>query len=283
LASVAVLRSYPSITYHNARAQLSAILVEQALIQARIPFHLVFDEHLADLSPSRYKVLILPNSECLSDEQLVAIRRFVGNGGGLIATEQAGLYDTWRRLRAEPGLQGIVDQQPSAGEYQETVVGGPVEGGGPTRKESGQGRTVYFQEIKFDGPLPAAEPYFSISRRFWKRPQNWVELVDAIRWAARGDVPLQVMGPDYLVANLVEQPEKRRRLVHLVNYNLKETPLIENIDVRCAVPVGQTANAVKLLAPDSDASVRLDFRMQSPMAVFSIPKLKTYCVAEVTW
>ena len=38
VASLAVLRSYPSLTYHNLRVQLSAILVEQALIQARVPF-----------------------------------------------------------------------------------------------------------------------------------------------------------------------------------------------------------------------------------------------------
>jgi len=40
VATIAVFRSYPSLTYHNSQAQLSAILAEQALIQARIPFHL---------------------------------------------------------------------------------------------------------------------------------------------------------------------------------------------------------------------------------------------------
>src|ERR1035437_1345210 len=97
VATVAVFRSYPSITYHNAGAGLSAILVEQALIQARVPFHLAFDEHLNHLSPETCKVLILPDSECLSDQQLTTISRFVEAGGGLVATEQAGLYDQWRR------------------------------------------------------------------------------------------------------------------------------------------------------------------------------------------
>ena len=116
---MAVFRSHPSITYHNSRAGLSAILVEQALIQAKVPFHLIFDEHLSDLSPSNCKVLILPDSECLSDDQLALIRRFVEAGGGLIVTEQAGLYDQWRRLRVKPGLQGLVDNQPPAAPYQE--------------------------------------------------------------------------------------------------------------------------------------------------------------------
>ena len=40
VATAAVLRSYPSITYHHSGAGLCAILAEQALIQARLPFTL---------------------------------------------------------------------------------------------------------------------------------------------------------------------------------------------------------------------------------------------------
>ncbi|MGH9325085.1 MAG: hypothetical protein ACRD2B_00135 [Terriglobia bacterium] len=283
LASVAVLRSYPSITYHNSRAQLSAILVEQALIQARIPFHLIFDEHLSHLSTSKFKVLILPDSECLSDEQLASIRQFVEAGGGLIATAQAGLYDSWRRLRVTPGFEGLVENQTQAPAYEEEVVSTHAAVGLPTRKQFGQGRVVYFPGIEFDGPLPPAEPYFTIGRPFWKRPKNWEELVDAIDWAAQGEVPLQVLGPDFLVANLVEQPEKQRRLVHLINYNTKQIPSIEAIDVKCAVPAGQAASSVTLYSPDSDASTTLNFRMQNSKAAFTVPKLDTYCMVAVTW
>ncbi len=44
---VALLRSYPSITYDQPRAQLAAVLAEQALIEAHVPFELVFDRDLA--------------------------------------------------------------------------------------------------------------------------------------------------------------------------------------------------------------------------------------------
>ena len=142
---------------------------------------------------------------------------------------------------------------------------------------------VYFPEIKFDGPLPPAEPYFNISRHFWKRPQNWADLVDAIRWAAQGDIPLEVMGPDFLVANLIEQPETRKRLVHLVNYNPQMVPIIENIEVLCAVPAGQAPAGVNWLTPDSNAAVSLDFRTQGQYARFAIPKLNTYGVAVIRW
>jgi hypothetical protein len=283
VATVAVLRSYPSITYHNSRAGLSAILVEQALIQGKVPFQFAFDEHLAHLSPSSCKVLILPDSECLSDDQLAAIRRFVQAGGGLVATEQAGLYDHWRRLRVKPGLEGLVDVQASAAAYQEEVAASPILAGAPTRKQFGQGRVVYLPGIAFDGAMPAAEPYFTIGPEFWKRPKNWRELLDAVAWAAQGDIPLQVTGPDFLGANLVEQPEKNRRLVHLVNYNVRVTPTIENIQLKCAVPEGKTAKAVMLYSIQSEAGDALKFSAQEGNAVFTIPRLDTYCIAVVSW
>ena len=283
VAPVAVFRSYPSITYHNSGAGLSAILVEQALIQARVPFQLIFDEHLADLSPSMCKVLILPNSECLSDEQLAIIRRFVQAGGGLIATEQAGLYDGWRRLRVKPGLLGLVDRQPVAAAYQEQVKNAPVAAGPPVRKQVGRGRVVYFPGIEFDGPLPPPEPYFRIGPDFWKRPKNSQELVDAVSWAARSDLPLQVTGPDFLGANFVEQPNKRRRLLHLLNYNVEQVPYIENIEVMCATPEGKPASTVRLYSADRDDYETLNFRIQGPKAVFTVPKLHVYSIVAVTW
>ena len=99
-STVALLRSYASITYNHARCQLSAILAEQALIQARIPFDLVFDAHLANLA--KYRALVLPESECLSDAQLASIRRFAEKGGGLVVIGRSGLYDQWRRVRVQP-------------------------------------------------------------------------------------------------------------------------------------------------------------------------------------
>jgi hypothetical protein len=283
VGAVAVLRSYPSITYHNSRAQLSAILVEQALIQSKVPFSLIFDEHLRDISPSEHKVLILPDSECLSDEQLVSIRRFVDAGGGLIATGQAGLYDSWRRLRIKPGLAELLENQVLAAAYEEKVTMMPTAAGDPTRKEFGRGRVVYLPGIEFDGPLPQAEPYFTIGTEFWKRPKNWKQLIDAVSWVSQEDIPLQVLGPDFLVANLVEQPANRRRIVHLVNYNLKQIPSIENIQVKCTIPDGKSASAVRLYSTDSVNYSTLNFRMQGQQVIFTVPKLNAYCMVAVNW
>jgi hypothetical protein len=278
---VGVLRSYPSITYHHARAQLSAILMEQALIQARVPFGLLFDEHLRDLAP--YRVLVLPDSECLSNEQLSSIRHFVENGGGLVATGRSGLYDTWRRWRVEPGLRGLIDAQESGSGYEETVEALKIPTGLPVRKEVGKGRTVYLPGVVFDGPLPEPDDYFNISNRFWKRPKNWEDIIDSIRWAAKGEMPVEIDGPEFLVANVVQQRGKQRLLIHLVNYNAKNVPAIASIDVKCQLPSGKRAREIKIVSPDLETPRALNFTMQNSTALLTVPEVRVYSVVVVNW
>ncbi len=281
LATVGVLRSHASITYHHARAQLSAILVEQALIQSRVPFHLIFDEPLPDLSNLR--VLILPDSECLSDEQLARLRAFVESGGGLVAIGQAGLYDEWRRLRVEPGLKGLAAGQAPARDYEEEVEETAAPSGSLQRNQVGKGRVAYIPGVEYDGPLPEAEPYFNISNRFWKRPRNWQQIIDAVHWAANEDVPLKVDGPDFLVANLVEQATRERRLIHLVNYDGQKTPEIPSVQVTCAIPNGKVAKSVTLHEVESESPRALSFTPEPLGVSFTIPNVKTYAVIAVSW
>jgi len=279
LATVGVLRSHASLTYHHARAQLSAVLTEQALIQSRIPFHLIFDEPLPDLS--KLRALVLPESECLSDEHVGRIRSFVENGGGLVVIGQAGLYDEWRRLRVEPGLHGLVEGQASAPDYEEDVTEATAQAGPSRQKQVGRGRVVYIPAVEFDGPLPEPEPYFNISNRFWKRPRNWKQIIDAVRWAADDDLLLQIDGPDFLVANLVEQTARQRKLVHLVNYDARKTPTIWSVRVTCAVPQDREVNDVRLYEVDRDSPQVLPFTTGPGTVSFTVPEVKTYAVVAI--
>lgn len=282
LAPVAVLRSYASITYNNASAGLSAMLVEQTLIQAKIPFRLIADEHLGELSPATCKVLILPDVECLSDEQLQMIQRYVAAGGGLVATEQTGLYDAWRRMRVEPGLKDLMDGQLSA-QGRSKKDAESVAAVQSQRKTVGRGRTVYISALEFDGSLPPDQPYFTLGPEFWKRPKNWRDLIDAISWAAGENLPVSVTAPDFVAMNLLEQAAKQRRIIHLVNYDTEKNPSIANIAIRCATPRGKPAAAVRFYAPDAEDGKPIDFRVEGTEAIFTVRGMQTYGVVTVSW
>lgn len=279
VATVAMLRSYASITYNQPRVQLSTILTEQALIQGRIPFDLIFDEHLADLS--KYSVLVLPETECLSDPQIAAIRIFVANGGGLVATGQAGLYDQWRRLRVEPGLRGLIDSQPRARDYEEEVEAVEISGE-PVRKQYEKGRAVYLPEVKFDGRLPEFGQFFRVDERFWKLPKNAKEIIEGVRWAARDEIPVEISGPASLVSNVVEQSGKRRMMLHLVNYNAKQGEVPDPVRVVCRLPHGQAAREVRIYSPDLEVPQAVEMKSTESQVSFGVP-VKTYTIAVVNW
>jgi hypothetical protein len=77
-----------------------------ALVRARIPYLPV---HLDDIDRHRGRVttLILPNLGAISDAQATALRRFVQDGGSLVATGQTGMYDEWGDPRSDSALADL--------------------------------------------------------------------------------------------------------------------------------------------------------------------------------
>ncbi|MGO8787452.1 MAG: beta-galactosidase trimerization domain-containing protein [Terriglobia bacterium] len=279
LATVAVLRSYPSITYDQPRVQLSTILVEQALIHAHIPFDLIFDEDLSSLA--KYNTLVLPETECLSDAQIESIQKFVTAGGGLVATGTAGLYDQWRRLRVVPGLHSLIDSQVPARAYEEQVAASTAVGN-PSRREFKKGRVAYLPAVEFDGPLPQFGSFFQVDARFWRAPRNGAEIVESVRWAARNRIPVEVSGPDYVVSNLVEQPANRRLMLHLVNYNSQKEASLDTVHLTIRLPEGQQAKQGVLYSPDIANPQELAGISTSGNISLNVP-VKTYSILAVNW
>lgn len=91
-----------------------------ALIRGRIPYVPVHADDI-ERAGTTLRVLILPNVGAMSDGQAASIRRFVDNGGSLVATGDTGLYDeegnprpdfaladlfACHRLGETPGLRG---------------------------------------------------------------------------------------------------------------------------------------------------------------------------------
>jgi hypothetical protein len=274
VADVAVLYSYASMGFNNDRPAVSFMLFTQALIQGMVPFDIIFDEHLKDLS--KYRVLVLADQECLSDAQMHLIRNFVEQGGGVVATEQTSLYTSRRLRRPDFGLGDLFKvsapqwQGPRALEANLEIA--------PLRNRIGHGRVSYIPSVKPAIERPRAE---RMSSRYWKLPLNCEELIEGVKWAAGGKLSLEVMAPGTraVVAELMDQPGKRRRLVHLVNYAGPQGKVVINLRLAVDLPRGRQAGRVTLLSPDGVQSLRVTRSVEQGRVHFTVPHLDTYTLA----
>ncbi len=290
---VAVLHSFASMAFNNDLPWQSAMLVEQALIEAKIPFDIVFDQQLEHLE--KYKALILPDQECLTDTQLDLVRRYVESGGGLVSTEQTGLFDDWRRRRGNYGLHDVIGAnapgyhenlytfRPYASALPAAPAASPMAAKqapgsipAPLRHAFGRGRSAYVADVHPAIQKPAGA---SMTSDYWKLPVNAQQIIDEVRWAA-GGVSLEVRGPATLVVEAVEQSGTGRIIVHLINYDDERHPSIDNVQVMMNLP-NKPVRAVQLLSPDTPSTSVAVATTAKGTVSFTVPHVRTYTVAVI--
>ncbi|HLA38988.1 MAG TPA: hypothetical protein VJ417_03285 [Candidatus Glassbacteria bacterium] len=270
VADVAVLRSYPSLAYNSFAPLASTVGFEQTLIQAKIPFDVIFEENLKDLS--KYKVLVLANTESMSDGDIELVRRFVRGGGGLVATGSASLYNQWRRPRPNFGLGDVLglsreEAYKTLNAYNisdaiSTYMG--AEGIHTKMNRFGQGRAVY---------VPRVIPAYEGNRVKMNLPVNWPELVDVVKWASGNDISVNIQAPLTVVMNFYENKEKKQMILHLVNFR---QDLLKDIPVELKVPAGRKAKTLTLISEDVQPDKTVVFDQQTGRLSFRVPELKLY-------
>ncbi|MEW6354783.1 MAG: beta-galactosidase trimerization domain-containing protein [Planctomycetota bacterium] len=80
----------------------------QAMLERHLPVSLVTDRELEEGTLEDHKVLFMPNCAALSDKEMETVRKFVQNGGGLVATYETSLYDEHARPRETFGLADLL-------------------------------------------------------------------------------------------------------------------------------------------------------------------------------
>ena len=281
LANVAVLRSFPSLAYQTVATELSVLLYEQALIEARVPFDIIFDQQLADLG--KYEVLVLANAESLSDAQIRLIERFVADGGGLVITDGTGRFNEWRRVRPAPALGGL---------FPDGLLAEAMSRSTAIRTETSQGAGLVYiprvipvkeppRELAESYPRnPSQDPVGSLERgarldlTYWHPPRNAQELIDATHRASRRGPKLTVDASRGVTVELLGQ--KDAVLLHLVNY--RGAP---EFQIRVGLRLDQPVTSVRVMAPDHDPE-DLPFHHSAGRIEFQLPRLDTYAVVRLT-
>jgi len=175
LARVAVFRDTPSLAWNSVETHLTQINLEQNLLEWNVAFDLLYAPQLKDLS--KYRAIVLPNAECLSDELLATFKHYVEGGGGLVLLENTGRFDEWRRERVPHGLT--------------TFFGDEFNPRTPIRKTMGEGRVIFLPNVEhFEQPSTRPEVWF-IFNEYWAAPKNAHELMDGV-FTASGELPWTV-------------------------------------------------------------------------------------------
>jgi hypothetical protein len=81
--------------------------LEAVLVDSHIPYGFITDKDFMLEKASGHKVLCLPNIMCLSDEHIEIIRKYVENGGSLMASYKTSLFDENGNPRSDFGLADI--------------------------------------------------------------------------------------------------------------------------------------------------------------------------------
>lgn len=84
----------------------------RALENSGLPFRLVAPDQIVSNELSRFRVLVLPASLALSDAEAAAMRRFVTEGGVLVADVRPGITDEHGKMRKTGALDDLFGDKP---------------------------------------------------------------------------------------------------------------------------------------------------------------------------
>ncbi|MBN1396310.1 MAG: beta-galactosidase trimerization domain-containing protein [Pirellulales bacterium] len=268
-----------------------------------------FEKHL-----DGFRVLCLANEAALSDRQIESIRKFVADGGGLVATYETSLYDEKGKPRDNLGLADVFGVEyvrtlppakrrirPAAEhprfkgmdlaelpEHDDAHVFARLSGGTSVAELSGPDAS--------EGSAPAIVCRTYGKGRVVYLPGRWdalqchrlapaVErlLNGAVDWVSGGEAPARIEAGGPVAATLFEQPE--RRILHLVNHNGDSTgkdyavePLKE-VRVSMRIPPDCRVKRVRRLMADAE----VPFDVEGNKLHFTVNSLDEYEAVVAEW
>jgi len=288
------------------------------LLRAHIPFDIITDEDLAVDRLKRYKTIVTANTPVMSDDQCEALRRYVSEGGGLVCSYETSLYDEWGNKRSDFGLKDVIGAGVVAGkdfgnlwkEYnhftliktehpiaqgvrksmpsptfvqavradkEEEVLGIVDMTNAPSEdrnvrypaviaREYGQGRVVYTAGC--------------LEERYWTA--NFPEIKELIRnsvaWTGGDCLPVEVKAPETVEVALSRQADKKRYILHFINYTGEMARPLSTI-----IPISDIRVVLKGLdlqrirtARTLVGKVELALKVIDGKPCFSLPKLDWY-------
>ena len=223
---VALLHHTASLAWNSKEPWLTLYAFEQILLDMKIAWR-QFDQ--VDRSRlNAVRTLILPDAECLSDQDLDVIKRWVNDGGNLLFTQASGAFDEYGRRRPR---HPIFDWVPAWQHRYNDTVGAHTWfdwkiDTDPQIVPFGGGRLGLWprMEVDCDATL-LPEPFKLEARAFGPEnvttPMNRGSLVGFLK-ALHGPFDFEVFGTNSVVVEVVQcANQSNTRLIHLVQTDVK--------------------------------------------------------------
>ena len=284
LANVAVWASSKSLALNNITTHQGIVLVLQTLLAGHVPFDIVLDKDLKDLS--KYSVLILPNVESMDREEIKSVEKYIRSGGGVVATEATSQFDAWYRMRRRGGLLNVLDkfQKPDVIEVFDpygrglsmTISAGKKAKANELRETAGKGRFAYIAEIIRSMPMKSIDGWKAHDNpsKYWKLPKNYKQVLNAVKGVGRNSIPLRTNAPATVLMEMLYRKSNAAVTIHLLNYDL-DGPRPGNIKVEIDLPSGASCRAPFLLELDKGKRPAKWKRLGDKVS-FAIPRLDLY-------
>jgi predicted peroxiredoxin len=264
VADVAVLRTWATMAYSVSASYVPTTLVEQVLIQYKVPWDLLFEEQMDRIG--RYSAVILAGQECLSDAQAAALLDYVRGGGTLIVAGNTGTYNEWRETRKTNPLGPARTE----GKGRVLVVGDVIRADKPARGGSGN-----------EDP----EPGFTSTRGVHMNPPQWVlpknaeEIYRTVAAGVPAGLSLTSDAPLTTVMEIQRRAATQETIAHFINFETKQRVAPFAASVKKQFPA--TVKSVTLFTPGKDEPVKLEFTESAGAVKFTVPEMGVYSMVVV--
>ncbi len=264
VADVAVVRTWASLAYSVHAAHEPATLVEQVLIQHKIPFALLHEEELDTID--RYGAVVLAGQECLSQAQVDRLLRYVRAGGTLVLAGNSGEYNEWReRWKQHPLLPARTEGKGRIVHLERVLPGMPRPAGAAVNEDPEPGATL--------------RPGAPMNPTQWVLPHNHVAISAAITGGLPGGLAVTTSAPLTTVLELLARPETRETIVHFVNFDRQHPTAPVETSLRPQFP--GTVQSVTCFSPDTNDPVTVPFEMKAGRVHFTVPSVRLYTLVVV--
>ena len=293
-AKVALAFLFDQCHYLNIEHFRHVHALDRFLADQQIPFDIITEDHLTPRQLADYKVIILPNIEFLSDEQVEAVQNFIDQGGTVIITGDIATYDLYCKPRQETALETNLNNANCLVEFESLELALPFRG-------------IYLADgLQAVRSLPMPE---SMKKEKNAKYQMMAELDKALRFKRYQKAgPITEIITDALggSAHLMDpekssgvrhsmwvksKGDKKILTVHLVNKNVslaeeegkRVLRHLENLQLCIPCLKTDKVEQINIWQPGSKKQNILKSRVRNGKVELTVPKLEAYAIIELSF